>query len=148
MGRSLTVTNVTPAGDHPADRRPETVARPRTQPSEPEPLWRDVLGAYLRGVRVEQSRILTEVAAEAGVSPQYLSEIERGRKEPSSEILSAVAGALGLTLLDITTGVATLIERSVRRRHAQVIAVGGLPRASSTLPRPASSARAHLRLAA
>lgn len=66
-----------------------------------KPLWRHVLGEVLRGERLDQERILTEVAATAGVSPQYLSEIERGRKEPSSEILGSVAEALGLELFDI-----------------------------------------------
>ena len=67
----------------------------------PKPLWRHVLGEVLRGERLNQERILTEVAATAGVSPQYLSEIERGRKEPSSEILGSVAEALGLELFDV-----------------------------------------------
>jgi transcriptional regulator with XRE-family HTH domain len=66
-----------------------------------KPLWRHVLGEVLRGERLGQERILTEVAATAGVSPQYLSEIERGRKEPSSEILGSVAEALGLELFDV-----------------------------------------------
>jgi hypothetical protein len=75
-------------------------------PRTARPLWRHVLGEVLRGERLEQERILTEVAAAAGVSPQYLSEIERGRKEPSSEILGSVAGALGLDLLDVVARVA------------------------------------------
>ena len=70
-------------------------------PHAPKPLWRHVLGEVLRGERLDQQRILTEVAAAAGVSPQYLSEIERGRKEPSSEILGSVADALGLELFDV-----------------------------------------------
>ena len=70
-------------------------------PHATKPLWRHVLGEVLRGERLEQERILTEVAATAGVSPQYLSEIERGRKEPSSEILGSVADALGLELVDV-----------------------------------------------
>ena len=70
-------------------------------PHAPKPLWRHVLGEVLRGERLDQERILTEVAAAAGVSPQYLSEIERGRKEPSSEILGSVADALGLELFDV-----------------------------------------------
>ena len=70
-------------------------------PHAPKPLWRHVLGEVLRGERLDQERILTEVAATAGVSPQYLSEIERGRKEPSSEILGSVADALGLDLFDV-----------------------------------------------
>ena len=70
-------------------------------PHAPKPLWRHVLGEVLRRERLDQERILTEVAATAGVSPQYLSEIERGRKEPSSEILGSVADALGLELFDV-----------------------------------------------
>ena len=70
-------------------------------PHAPKPLWRHVLGEVLRGERLDQERILTEVAGAAGVSPQYLSEIERGRKEPSSEILGSVADALGLELFDV-----------------------------------------------
>jgi transcriptional regulator with XRE-family HTH domain len=46
------------------------------------------------------------VAERAGVSTQYLSEVERGRKEPSSEVLRAVSGALDLRLVDLTTRVA------------------------------------------
>lgn len=71
-----------------------------------KPLLRHVLGEVLRGERLDQQRILTEVAATAGVSPQYLSEIERGRKEPSSEILGSVAEALGLELVDVVVRVA------------------------------------------
>ena len=70
--------------------------------SEPEPLWREAVGDQLREVRHEQDRTLADVAQEAGVSTQYLSEIERGRKEPSSEILGAVSGALGLRLVEVT----------------------------------------------
>ena len=51
------------------------------------------------------------MATDAGVSTQYLSEIERGRKEPSSEVLGAVAGALGLRLVDLTSRVARSLTR-------------------------------------
>lgn len=89
-----------------------------------KPLWRNVLGEVLRGERLEQERILTEVAATAGVSPQYLSEVERGRKEASSEVLGAVADALGLELADVVGRVAGRLasrvpdaaERAVHRR--------------------------------
>ena len=47
-----------------------------------------------------------ETARRAGVSPQYLSEMERGLKEPSSEMIAAVAGALDVTLADLTLAVA------------------------------------------
>ena len=71
-----------------------------------EPLWRHVLGRKLRMLRLGQSQKLAETARRAGISPQYLSEIERGLKEPSSEMIAAVAGALGITLLDLTVELA------------------------------------------
>jgi len=49
---------------------------------------------------------LSQTAARAGLSPQYLSEIERGRKEPSSEMIAAIAGALDTTLAGLTEQVA------------------------------------------
>ena len=75
------------------------------EPHHREPLWRDAVGRELRGERRQQGRTLQDVAGEAGVSTQYLSEVERGRKEPSSEVLGAVAGALGLRLADLTSRV-------------------------------------------
>ncbi|MCL1869198.1 MAG: helix-turn-helix transcriptional regulator [Promicromonosporaceae bacterium] len=71
-----------------------------------EPLWRHALGEHLRGLRHRKGSTLGDVARRAGVSPQYLSEIERGVKEPSSEMIAAVAGALDVTLVDLTLGVA------------------------------------------
>ncbi len=71
-----------------------------------EPLWRHLLGAQLRRARRERGETLTETARRAGISPQYLSEIERGLKEPSSEMIAAVAGALSISLLDLTSAVA------------------------------------------
>jgi DNA-binding XRE family transcriptional regulator len=67
-----------------------------------EPLWREVLGQRLRTLRLNQQETLAETAGRAGISPQYLSEIERGRKEPSSEMIAALAGALGTTLIGLT----------------------------------------------
>ncbi len=72
-----------------------------------EPLWRHVLGRKLRMLRLGQNQKLAETAGRAGISPQYLSEIERGLKEPSSEMIAAVAGALGITLLDLTLELAS-----------------------------------------
>ncbi len=84
--------------------------RPRTA-SKPEPLWREAVGAELRTARQEQQRTLADVAERSGVSIQYLSEVERGLKEPSSEILGAVSGALGLRLVDLTVRVARSLHR-------------------------------------
>ncbi|MFJ9038769.1 helix-turn-helix domain-containing protein [Streptomyces sp. NPDC102406] len=79
---------------YPEPRRP----RPATAQ---EPLWRHVVGAVLRRRRRAQGRTLQDVADVAGISMPYLSEVERGRKEASSEMLAAAAGALGLGLVDV-----------------------------------------------
>lgn len=85
--------------------------RKRTAEEEPEPLWREVLGQSLRTTRVEQGERLVDVAERAGISPQYLSEIERGRKEPSSEMIAAVAGALGVELADLLVDIVGTVRR-------------------------------------
>src|SRR6186713_1263189 len=61
-------------------------------------LLREVIGDVLRRARTEQGRTLREVSDTARVSLGYLSEVERGRKEASSELLSAICGALDLPL--------------------------------------------------
>jgi len=66
-----------------------------------EPLLREAIGEALRRERLRQRRTLREVAEEAQVSLAFLSEIERGRKEASSEVLAAVSRALGLRLIDL-----------------------------------------------
>jgi hypothetical protein len=67
-----------------------------------EPLWREVVGGVLRQERRLQSRTLADVAGRAGMSVQHLSEVERGRKEASSEMLAAATGALDLSLAELT----------------------------------------------
>ncbi|MFE0105502.1 helix-turn-helix domain-containing protein [Streptomyces sp. NPDC059009] len=66
-----------------------------------EPLWRDLVGDVLRRERKAQKRTLKEVAEAARISMPYLSEVERGLKEASSEVLAAAAQALGLSLADL-----------------------------------------------
>ena len=61
-------------------------------------MLREVLGAELRRVRLLQGRTLRDVSAAASVSLGYLSEVERGEKEASSEMLLAICGALGVPL--------------------------------------------------
>ena len=58
------------------------------------PLVREVIGDVLREARTTQGRTLREVSDSARVSLGYLSEVERGRKEPSSELLNAICDAL------------------------------------------------------
>jgi len=94
----------------PLRRVPAQEPLPRQAPP-PEPLWREVLGHRLRALRVDQRETLSETAGRAGISPQYLSEVERGRKEPSSEMIAALAGALGTTLAELTVQVAGDLHR-------------------------------------
>ena len=116
----------------------------------PKPLWRHVLGEVLRGERLDQERILTEVAATAGVSPQYLSEIERGRKEPSSEILGSVAEALGLELFDVVHRVGERLSarldeerREAERRERLVLESSFAFRADAIQRHPSSQFRSN-----
>ncbi len=67
----------------------------------PRPLLRTLVGDVLRRHRLTQSRTLADVARVARVSMPYLSEVERGRKEASSEVLAAVCGALRIDLSDL-----------------------------------------------
>jgi hypothetical protein len=80
------------------------------RPAAREPLWRELLGEQLREIRLARGETLRGVAGKARVSPQYLSEVERGGKEASSEILAAIGSALDTTLLDLTTGVAERLQ--------------------------------------
>jgi transcriptional regulator with XRE-family HTH domain len=64
-------------------------------------LLRRVIGAVLRRARQAQGRTLRDVAESADVSLPYLSEVERGTKEASSEVLAAICRALGMSLPDL-----------------------------------------------
>ncbi|MFJ8780328.1 helix-turn-helix domain-containing protein [Streptomyces sp. NPDC102476] len=94
--------SVRPGTARPVSERPAT-----TPPGKPadrqtrEPLWRDLVGDVLRRERLAQERTLKDVADAARISMPYLSEVERGRKEASSEVLAAAAHALGLGLGDL-----------------------------------------------
>lgn len=61
-------------------------------------LFRQELGDVLRDARRAQGRTLRQVSSDARVSLGYLSEIERGQKEASSELLLSVTEALGMPL--------------------------------------------------
>ncbi len=76
----------------------------------PEPLWREALGRELRAERSARGERIADVARRAGVSPQYLSEVERGRKDPSSEILAALAGAVDLPVRELTRRAGTHLK--------------------------------------
>jgi transcriptional regulator with XRE-family HTH domain len=75
-----------------------------------------MLGDVLRRTRREQGRTLADVAAAARVSMPYLSEVERGRKEASSEVLAAICESLGIDLSDLLADVwRDLAELRTRR---------------------------------
>ena len=69
-------------------------------------LLREAIGGTIRRARTERRRTLRDVSKDARVSLGYLSEIERGRKEPSSELLAAICDALALPLPDLLDDVA------------------------------------------
>lgn len=96
-------------------------------------LFRRLLGDVLRERRVQRGLTLREVSAQARVSLGYISEIERGQKEASSELLASLCGALEAPLSEVLREVsdAVAIEEaalalatpiSVRPRRDQVVA--------------------------
>ncbi|HXH36353.1 MAG TPA: helix-turn-helix transcriptional regulator [Plantibacter sp.] len=75
-------------------------------------LYREALGAVLRKRRLEQGRTLQEVAGVAAVSTPYLSEIERGRKDASSEVVATIADALRTRIDLLMFDIADRFERA------------------------------------
>jgi len=114
---------------HPVGHGPDDRQRP------PKPLLRTMLGDVLRRTRLEQGRTLADVAGAAKVSVQYLSELERGRKEASSEILAAICDALWLELPELLAAVGRGLAGAADRQ-VTVVRLGSMPdrRASSYLP--------------
>src|SRR3954451_3288150 len=83
-------------------------------------LLRRVIGLVLRRARTAQGKTLRDVAELSRVSLQYLSEVERGRKEASSEVLAAICAALGWTIVDLLDAVRTELVGA----HVEVVAAG------------------------
>ncbi|WBB58054.1 helix-turn-helix transcriptional regulator [Streptomyces sp. WMMC500] len=110
-------------------------------PDGREPLWRQVVGDVLRRERLAQERTLKDVADAARISMPYLSEVERGLKEASSEVLAAAAQALGLRLADLLvlahgeivrlSGIRDRERERARGRAAGLSSVTELPTARS-----------------
>jgi transcriptional regulator with XRE-family HTH domain len=73
-------------------------------------LLRDAIGEVLRETRLEQGRTLFEVAGSSNVSLPYLSEVERGRKEASSEVIESVASALGIPTSTVLIAAAARLD--------------------------------------
>ncbi|HYF72393.1 MAG TPA: helix-turn-helix transcriptional regulator [Nocardioides sp.] len=72
-------------------------------------LFRRLLGDVLRDVRMQRGMTLREVSAEARVSLGYISEIERGQKEASSELLASLCSALDVPLSDVLRDVSDAV---------------------------------------
>ncbi|WP_328974716.1 helix-turn-helix transcriptional regulator [Streptomyces canus] len=112
--------SVRPGTARPVSERPATA--PPGEPADRqtrEPLWRDLVGDVLRRERLAQERTLKDVSDAARISMPYLSEVERGRKEASSEVLAAAAHALGLGLGDLLSlAQGELTRHSARSRRA------------------------------
>jgi transcriptional regulator with XRE-family HTH domain len=151
-----------PAGRPASDARPASATRPASaaRPAAPTPtarrarrrapLLRTVYGGLLRGLRLRQGRTLAEVAADAGISVAYLSEVERGLKEPSSEVLDAVCWALGSSItsligaahrelvgLTAEPGMAPVLDLTTRIEHPRS---GDAAPSSSPTAAPSASA--------
>ena len=114
--------------------RDSVLIGPGGRQARPKPLLRTTLGQILRRARRQQGRTLADVARAARVSMPYLSELERGRKEASSEVLAAVCDALRIELSDLLAEAGrhfaderarrALIEERARRRKERA---GELP---------------------
>ena len=76
-------------------------------------LLREAIGAGLRRARTARRRTLRDVSRRARVSLGYLSEVERGRKEPSSELLAAICEALGARLSEVLGEVSDTLALTV-----------------------------------
>lgn len=99
-----------------------------------EPLWRDLVGEVLRRERQAQGRTLKDVAEAARISMPYLSEVERGLKEASSEVLAAAAQALGLRLADVLALAGERLVSLTAARSRSMGAAGGRRSVRSTGP--------------
>ena len=80
-------------------------------------LLREVIGSQLRNTRKEQGATLRDISVRANVALGYLSEIERGQKEPSSELLFSICTALEIsvsTLMRVVSAEALRVENQVR----------------------------------
>jgi transcriptional regulator with XRE-family HTH domain len=94
-------------------------------------LLRRVLGDALRARRQSQRRTLREVSTAANVSLGYLSEIERGQKEASSELLGSICDALGARLSDVLTEVSRTVALAEEMEGVLAPVTSGAPGATA-----------------
>lgn len=96
---------------------------------------RERIGEVLRSQRMQQGRTLRDVSADAQVSLGYISEVERGQKEASSELLAALCSALDVPLSAVLREVSELLEND-----EQMTAVTGTLRDVSAVQLPVGRA--------
>jgi len=99
-------------------------------------LLREAIGESLRHARTAQSRTLREVSTSARVSLGYLSEVERGRKEASSELLAAICQALEVPLSQVLSDVSIALTDPAATPHEPAAGERAVPVAA---PAPADS---------
>ncbi len=106
-------------------------------------LMREAIGGTLRRARTERRRTLRDVSRRARVSLGYLSEVERGRKEASSELLAAICEALDISLPDLLTEAADTIadamaaariHHPIGLRHTDLRLAGASDPLAASLP--------------
>jgi len=92
-------------------------------------LFRRLLGEVLRSQRMRQGRTLRQVSADARVSLGYISEIERGHKEASSELLASICAALDVPLSEILSEVsdAVALEEAALAMQLEDVAIPATP---------------------
>lgn len=121
------------------DRRfPGGEESPELSVRTPALLLREVIGRLLRVRRVALGLTLAQVADRAGISTQYLSEVERGLKDASSEMIAAIAGAVGLELHEVlvlsSQMIAPRTSAALSAQHPSVSPVSSVPAPAAPVP--------------
>lgn len=107
--------------DEVAETRINDADRTRVTVSEDTPIsLRKINGEVLRSLRTKDHKTLREISSQAGVSLGYLSEVERGQKEASSELLVSITRALGVRLSDMLMMVADRVREAEAASRASV----------------------------
>ncbi|MFT9008150.1 MAG: helix-turn-helix transcriptional regulator [Bifidobacterium sp.] len=96
--------------DAPEAKRSTKISADDSQDNVQNVSLREAIGHVLRDLRTKDHKTLREVSENAGVSLGYLSEVERGQKEASSELLSSIAEALGVSVPQMLRMVADYLE--------------------------------------
>jgi transcriptional regulator with XRE-family HTH domain len=104
------------------------------------PVLRQVVGDTLRALRMRQRRTLREVSGSARVSLGYLSEVERGQKEPSSELLAAICGALEVEMSELFAEVSQTLRREEKHALTNRVTIVGtaIPAGAARITAPST----------